>query len=111
MSSALDALLAASLELPFKDAKEQLIDAFARTYVAALLERHGGNVSRAARAAGLSRKHLYELLRRPSPGGNRAPAAQPHAPCVHTQDQEHGRLEELPWRGACSSSTAPRGET
>jgi len=32
--------------------------------VAALLDRHEGNMSRAASAAGLSRKHLYDLVRR-----------------------------------------------
>jgi DNA-binding NtrC family response regulator len=50
--------------LPYKEAKEQLLESFERAYVEALLERAGGNVTQAAAAAGLSRKHLYELLRR-----------------------------------------------
>jgi DNA-binding NtrC family response regulator len=50
--------------LPYKIAKEQLLSSFERAYVDALLDRHRGNHSQAATAAELSRKHLYELLRR-----------------------------------------------
>jgi len=50
--------------LPYKEAKEQLLASFERAYVEALLARHGGNMTRAASAAGLSRKHVYELVRR-----------------------------------------------
>jgi transcriptional regulator with GAF, ATPase, and Fis domain len=50
--------------VPYKEAKERLLGAFERAYVAALLDRHEGNMSRAAAAAGLSRKHLYDLVRR-----------------------------------------------
>jgi DNA-binding NtrC family response regulator len=50
--------------VPYKEAKSQLLLSFDRAYLAALLERAGGNVSRAALAAGLSRKHLYDLIRR-----------------------------------------------
>jgi DNA-binding NtrC family response regulator len=50
--------------LPYKEAKEQLLASFDRAYVEALLHRHGNNVSQAASAAGLSRKHLYDLIRR-----------------------------------------------
>jgi DNA-binding NtrC family response regulator len=50
--------------LPYKDAKERLLAAFERAYVEAALERHDGNITRAAEAAGLSRKHLRELARR-----------------------------------------------
>ena len=50
--------------MPFKDAKAQRIDAFERAYVGALRKRHPNSVQRAAEAAGLSRKHLYELLKR-----------------------------------------------
>ncbi len=50
--------------LPYKEAKAQLLAQFDDEYVQALMRRHDGNVSRAAREAGISRKHLYELLRR-----------------------------------------------
>ncbi|MEZ4221737.1 MAG: sigma 54-interacting transcriptional regulator [Polyangiaceae bacterium] len=50
--------------LPFKDAKELLLSQFERAYLDALLERHRGNHTQAAEAAGLSRKHLYDLLRK-----------------------------------------------
>ena len=35
-----------------------------RSYVARLLERHGGNVARAAEAADIDRTHLYRLIRK-----------------------------------------------
>jgi transcriptional regulator with GAF, ATPase, and Fis domain len=50
--------------LPFKDAKQQLLSSFERAYLDALLARHGGNLTKAADAAQLSRKHLYEIIRR-----------------------------------------------
>ncbi|MCA9594054.1 MAG: sigma 54-dependent Fis family transcriptional regulator [Myxococcales bacterium] len=50
--------------LPFKEAKLQLLASFERAYIDALIDRHKGNMSQAAEAAGLSRKHLYELLRK-----------------------------------------------
>jgi DNA-binding NtrC family response regulator len=50
--------------LPFKEAKQQLMTQFEEEYVEALLRRHGGNISQAAKAAGLSRKHLYALAKR-----------------------------------------------
>jgi DNA-binding NtrC family response regulator len=50
--------------LPYKEARAQLVAGFERAYVEALIERHGDNLTRAAAAAGLSRKHLYALLKR-----------------------------------------------
>jgi DNA-binding NtrC family response regulator len=50
--------------MPYKEAKALLIDNFDRAYVSTLLERHDGNVQRAAEAAGLSRKHLYDLIKK-----------------------------------------------
>jgi len=50
--------------LPFKEARDQLMASFERAYVQALLERHGGNVTKAAKAAGVSRKYLYEIMNR-----------------------------------------------
>jgi len=53
-----------STPMPYKEAKEQLLASFEREYIEALMQRHGENLSQAAVAAGLSRKHIYELLRR-----------------------------------------------
>src|SRR6185436_1065870 len=50
--------------LPYGVAKAQLLASFDRAYIGALLQRHRGNVTQAAAAASLSRKHLYQLLRR-----------------------------------------------
>jgi DNA-binding NtrC family response regulator len=50
--------------VPFKVAKQELIDEFERRYVRALLERHGGNVSAAARAAGIDRMSIHKMLNR-----------------------------------------------
>ena len=49
-------------ELPFKKAKERLVLAFERAYVERLMDRHGGNVSAAARDAQIDRNYLYRLL-------------------------------------------------
>jgi DNA-binding NtrC family response regulator len=46
----------------FKDCKDELIRRFEREYLTRLLSRSRGNVARAAREAGLDRKHLYSLL-------------------------------------------------
>jgi DNA-binding NtrC family response regulator len=50
--------------VPYKEAKEQLLLSFEALYVTALLNRHGGNITKSSTAAGLSRKHLYELMRK-----------------------------------------------
>ncbi len=51
-------------DMPFKDAKEQIIEAFERDYLVELIERYGGNVSRAARAADMDRKSITRLLKK-----------------------------------------------
>jgi DNA-binding NtrC family response regulator len=53
-----------NVDLPFKTAKAQVIDNFEREYMRILLKRHDGNLSAAARAAEVDRKHLRELLRK-----------------------------------------------
>ncbi len=50
--------------LPFKEAKEKLVDAFEARYVATLLARHEGNLSRAASEAGLDRNYLARLAKK-----------------------------------------------
>jgi DNA-binding NtrC family response regulator len=51
-------------KVPFKVAKQELIDEFERRYMRALLEQHGGNVSAAARAAGVDRMSIHKILTR-----------------------------------------------
>jgi DNA-binding NtrC family response regulator len=50
--------------MPLRDARTIWLDTLEQQYVRRLLERHGGNVSRAADAAGVDRTHLYRLIRK-----------------------------------------------
>jgi two-component system nitrogen regulation response regulator GlnG len=50
--------------VPFRDAKSRLVDAWERDYVVALLASCDGNVSLAARRAGMDRAYLHRLLRK-----------------------------------------------
>ena len=50
--------------LPYTEARERAVEAFERSFLAAALERHGGNVSATARALGLHRQSLQKILRR-----------------------------------------------
>ncbi|HSO19914.1 MAG TPA: sigma-54 dependent transcriptional regulator, partial [Desulfosarcina sp.] len=50
-------------QLPFKDAKEQMIVLFHRQYIDQLLRDHDGNVSRAAQKAGIQRQYLHRLMK------------------------------------------------
>jgi DNA-binding NtrC family response regulator len=50
--------------VPFKLAKQDMIDEFERRYVRALLAAHDGNVSAAARAAGIDRMSIHKILNR-----------------------------------------------
>jgi DNA-binding NtrC family response regulator len=48
--------------LPFKEAKDRLIEAFEREYLRRLLAAAQGGIAGAARQAGIDRKHLYKLM-------------------------------------------------
>ena len=56
--------LSIDLTVPLKEARQRLLDEFEQRYLEALLARHDGNVSAAARQAGLSRVSMYALLRK-----------------------------------------------
>jgi DNA-binding NtrC family response regulator len=47
----------------FASAKEEVVERFERRYFSALLAEHGGNVSHAAKAAGIFRQNLQKKLR------------------------------------------------
>lgn len=49
---------------PFKDAKNDLIADFEKTYIRDLLDRNNGNVSQSAREAGIERAYLQRLIRK-----------------------------------------------
>ena len=52
------------IQLPFKDAKNALVEGFERRYLSAMLEATGGNISEAARRAGIDRVYLLRLMGR-----------------------------------------------
>jgi transcriptional regulator with GAF, ATPase, and Fis domain len=45
-------------------ARQKVLDAFEGRYVANVLQRHGGNVTRAAHASGIARRYFYTLKNR-----------------------------------------------
>ena len=49
---------------PFKAAKQELVSEFERRYIRQLLEEHDGNISAAARAAGIDRMSIHKMLHR-----------------------------------------------
>jgi formate hydrogenlyase transcriptional activator len=52
----------AATDLPLKDAKEQWMGVLEASYLRELLERHGGNITAAAKAAGIDRKTFHRLV-------------------------------------------------
>jgi two-component system, NtrC family, response regulator GlrR len=50
--------------LPLREARAVWLDILERDYLRRLLERHHGEVPRAAEAAGIDRAHLYRLIRK-----------------------------------------------
>jgi len=50
--------------LPFKEAKERWLDLFERRYLEGVFATHGENISRAAAASGINRRHFRNLLRK-----------------------------------------------
>ena len=49
--------------MPFKEAKDTLIERFHSEYISRVLSRNAGNVSKAARESGLKRQYLHRLMR------------------------------------------------
>ena len=52
------------LDKPFLEQKHAMVAAFEANYLTRMLERHGGNISRAAAAAGLDRMYFKRLLKK-----------------------------------------------
>ena len=54
-------------EMPYADAKDHAVDAFDQAYVDRLMKRAGGNVSEAARLAGMDRSNFRRLVKKARP--------------------------------------------
>jgi len=52
------------VSVPFKNAKQTVISEFERRYISRLLAQHDGNISAAARAAGIDRMSIHKMLHR-----------------------------------------------
>jgi DNA-binding NtrC family response regulator len=52
------------LPMPLREARDVVVEHFERAYLAAKLNEHAGNVSRAADAIGVSRQFLHRLIER-----------------------------------------------
>ncbi len=50
--------------LPFKDAKQQVVEEFEKKYLEDLLQQHNYNLSKASREAKIDRKHLRNLCKK-----------------------------------------------
>ncbi|MEN0068279.1 MAG: sigma-54 dependent transcriptional regulator [Myxococcota bacterium] len=51
-------------DLPYMEARRLFLDDFQQRYVEAILEEHAGNVSAAARAAGMDRRSIQRIMKR-----------------------------------------------
>ncbi|MCJ7682753.1 MAG: sigma 54-interacting transcriptional regulator, partial [Desulfobacteraceae bacterium] len=49
--------------LPFKEAKDKMIRLFYEQYIHSILRESGGNISQAAKLAGIQRQYLHRLMR------------------------------------------------
>lgn len=52
------------IDLPYHEAKDALTERFERAFTQSILEKSGGNVSKAARDAGIDRRHLQRMMAR-----------------------------------------------
>jgi two-component system response regulator GlrR len=49
-------------DLPFKEAKERLVESFTKEYLQALLDKCNGNISQMGREAGIARNYVHRLV-------------------------------------------------
>lgn len=52
------------IDVPLKAAREQMLSTFERDYLMKMLERYGGNVTKAAQHSGVNRRTFHRLLNR-----------------------------------------------
>lgn len=91
--------------LPYRDAKEQALEAFEARYFRSLLSRTGGNVSEAARQAGLDRSNFRRALRRAKLRASSNNIVAPSSDSDTDSREEQGTDSEIP--GSYQSQTRP----
>jgi two-component system, NtrC family, response regulator HydG len=52
------------MDLPFPRARDRILEEFEARYVASLLQRHGGDIAKAAAASGIGRRYFQKLKSR-----------------------------------------------
>ena len=77
---------AAKAPTTFRIAKAQLVGRFEREYLEDMLQRHQGNISHAARAAGKSRRAFFALVRKHKIAVNIAAAGFKTPPVNHRSE-------------------------
>ena len=65
------------LSTPFRLAKDAVIDSFERSYLSQLLDAAGGNMSKAARMAGMDRMYLHRLVQKHNLRGGKGDQIKP----------------------------------
>jgi DNA-binding NtrC family response regulator len=61
-ASVVESQLTGATDLGLKDAKDRWLAVLEASYLRELLDRHGGNISAAAKAAGIDRKTFHRLI-------------------------------------------------
>ncbi len=56
--------LVTNADMPFKEAKQKIVEQFEKEYLVELLRKNNYNISAAAREAGIDRKHIRNLLKK-----------------------------------------------
>jgi DNA-binding NtrC family response regulator len=75
----------ADVRIPFKVAKDALIDRFERAYIRAALDASGGNMTKAARLAGIDRMYLHRLVQKHGSRDQLSSASSPSDPASAQQ--------------------------
>jgi len=78
------------VRVPFKVAKEALIDQFERSYIRAALDACGGNMTHAARLLGIDRMYLHRLVQK---HGGRDPISLSSPPTETAVDEPQKPVE------------------
>jgi DNA-binding NtrC family response regulator len=84
-----ESFAAIDIDVPFKVAKQKLVDEFDRRYLKELLEAHDGNISAAARAAGIERMSIYKMIRRLGLDKDTSEGRAPTAPGDEDEDSSY----------------------